>query len=99
MRKQIHPDIESVELSTVLYALSDPVRLEITKWLAEHPDQTCGDIPVDVADSTKSYHLKILRESGVINMSAEGKNRFVTLRKDDFKKRFPGLLSSILEAI
>lgn len=99
MRKLVHPDIESVTLPSVLYALSDPVRLEIVKCLALEPDQTCGEINVTVANSTKSYHLKILRESGVIRMCAEGKKRFASLRKEDLEKQFPGLLTSILKAL
>lgn len=99
MRKLVHPDIKSVTLPSVLYALSDPVRLEIVKCLAAEPDQTCGQINVSVANSTKSYHLRILRESGIIRMCAEGKKRFASLRKEDLENRFPGLLSSILKAV
>ena len=99
MRKPMHPDIKSVDLSSALYALSDPVRLEIVKSLAQDSDQTCGEIDVDVANSTKSYHMKILRESGIIRMCAEGKERYASLRKEELNKRFPGLLTSILEAL
>lgn len=99
MRNLVHPDIETINLTNVLYALSDPVRLEIVKSLSTQPDQSCGEIEVDVATSTKSYHLKILRESGVIRMCSEGKQRFASLRKDELNERFPGLLDSVMKAI
>ena len=88
-----------MSITSVLYALSDPVRLEIVKRLSKKSDQYCGEIDVGVADSTKSYHLKILRESGVIKMCAEGKMRIASLRKDELNNRFPGLLTSVLEAV
>lgn len=99
MRKLVHPDIDTVTLASVLYALSDPVRLEIVKSLSAQPDQSCGEIKVDVATSTKSYHLKILRESGIIMMCAEGKQRFASLRSEELDERFPGLLNSVIKAI
>lgn len=99
MRNLIHPDIKSVNLPSVLYALSDPIRLEIVKSLSIKSEQTCGKINVDVANSTKSYHLKILRESGIIRMYAEGKKRFASLRREELNERFPGLLTSVLKAI
>jgi DNA-binding transcriptional ArsR family regulator len=93
-----HPSIQEVELSDVLHALSDPVRLEIVRHLAEHPNQTCGSLDPGVAKSTLSHHLKVLREAGVTRTEVDGTQRLVSLRSADIEQRFPGVLASVLEA-
>jgi DNA-binding transcriptional ArsR family regulator len=93
-----HPSIDDVELSHVLHALSDPVRLEIVRHLAEHPNQTCGSLDPGVAKSTLSHHLKVLREAGITRVEVDGTQRLVSLRSAEIEQRFPGLLASVLEA-
>ena len=98
MRTIQHPSIEEVELSHVLHALSDPVRLEIVRHLAEHPNQTCGSLDPGLAKSTLSHHLKVLREAGLTYTEVDGTQRLVSLRSADIEDRFPGVLASVLEA-
>ncbi|MBP3038748.1 helix-turn-helix transcriptional regulator [Bacillaceae bacterium Marseille-Q3522] len=86
-------------LSTVLYALSDQIRLEIVKSLAENGEQSCGALEIPVPNSTLSHHYKVLRESGVINTRIEGTKRFISLRCKDLNTRFPGLLPSVLQGL
>ena len=43
MRQLNHPETESIALTGVLYALSDPVRLEIVKSLQGGTAKTCGE--------------------------------------------------------
>jgi DNA-binding transcriptional ArsR family regulator len=93
-----HPSIQELELSDVLHALSDPVRLEIVRHLAEHPNQTCGSLDPGVAKSTLSHHLKVLREAGVTRTEVDGTQRLVSLRSADIEQRFPGVLGSVLQA-
>jgi hypothetical protein len=40
----------------------------------------------------------VLREAGVIHQRQEGTARLNTLRRDDLEARFPGLLTTILQA-
>ncbi|GGG61124.1 ArsR/SmtB family transcription factor [Paenibacillus radicis (ex Gao et al. 2016)] len=93
-----HPDRADIHLSSVLYALSDPVRLFILSELRKHQERSCGDFDVPVAKSTLSHHTRTLRESGVVNVRSLGTQRLISIRTDDLEIRFPGLLTSILDA-
>lgn len=98
MRTLIHPNRSDIQLTAVLYALSDPIRLSIIKNLAKNQELTCGAFDITIAKSTLSHHFKVLREAGVIEIRLEGRQRFISLRISDLDARFPGLLQSILNA-
>ena len=92
-----HPRREEIELSAVLHALSDPVRLKMVAYLAgSDRERTCGSFDVPVTKSTCTHHFKVLREAGIIRQRQEGTARLNTLRRDDLDARFPGLLATIL---
>ena len=92
-----HPAREQIELSAVLHALSDPVRLKMVAYLAgSDRERTCGSFDVPVTKSTCTHHFKVLREAGIIRQRQEGTSRLNTLRREDLEARFPGLLSTIL---
>lgn len=93
-----HPDKADIHLSSVLYALSDPVRLFIISEIRKAGECTCGNIEVPVVKSTLSHHSRTLREAGVVNVRVQGTQRFLSLRTDDLEERFPGLLTSVLDA-
>ncbi|HEY1358783.1 MAG TPA: helix-turn-helix transcriptional regulator [Thermoleophilaceae bacterium] len=93
-----HPTRDELELSAVLHALSDPVRLKIVAALASEAEQSCASFDVPVTKSTCTHHFKVLREAGVIRQRQEGTSRLNTLRRDDLEARFPGLLDSVLRA-
>src|SRR5262245_66541765 len=90
------PDREDMELPAVLHALSDPVRLEIVAALAAGGEQACGLLALPVSDSTRSHHLRVLRDAGVTATRVVGTRRLVSLRREDVDARFPGLLDSVL---
>src|ERR687888_22703 len=92
--KIAHPAREDLELSAVLHALSDPVRLKMVAALASDQAQTCASIDVPVTKSTCTHHFKVLREAGVIRQRQEGTSRLNTLRREDLDARFPGLLDT-----
>jgi DNA-binding transcriptional ArsR family regulator len=94
-----HPPTDELELTGVLHALSDPVRLNIVRSLADAGACNCGAFTVPVAKSTLSHHLKVLREAGVTLTTREGTQRVVTLRADDLEQRFPGLLEAVLASV
>jgi DNA-binding transcriptional ArsR family regulator len=91
-----HPPAESLELTGVLHALADPVRLEIVRALASGCEMRCGAFEVPVTKSTRTHHFRVLRESGVIEQLADGTALLNRLRRDDLDGRFPGLLESVL---
>ncbi len=93
-----HPDVGEMRLSLVMHALSDPVRLEIVRSLADGGEQTCSAFETPVAKSTLSHHFKVLREAGITLTRIEGTQRFISLRAEDLEARFPGLLGVVLRA-
>ena len=98
-RELPHPDLATIELPAVLFALSDPARLDLVRTLADQGSLTvaqCHAADPDVPKSTFSHHLKTLREAGVIRNEPAGRQRTVTLRRAELDERFPGLLEAVL---
>ena len=94
-----HPARGELELSAVLHALSDPVRLRMVRYLADAPEErSCRSFDVPVTKSTCTHHFKVLREAGIIRQRQEGTSRLNALREEDLEARFPGLLRTILSA-
>jgi DNA-binding transcriptional ArsR family regulator len=93
------PAREEIRIEQVLAALGDPVRLLYVRELANQTEGVaCGTIPLPVTKSTRTHHLRILREAGVISMRAEGTRRIAWLRRGDLDALYPGLLDGILGA-
>jgi DNA-binding transcriptional ArsR family regulator len=94
------PTTDELDLVAVLHALSDPVRLDVVRQLADGEEHPCaafhgmGGISVP----TLSLHLKVLREAGLTDTRLDGKHRFLTLRAADLAARFPGLLDAVVDA-
>lgn len=65
-------------LYCMLKALGNPVRLQIVRFVRQHPrcigNEILLQLPDDVAraQSTLSQHLKILRTSGLLDAECEG---------------------------
>ena len=98
MRTLHHPRIDEVSLPEVLHALSDPVRLQIVRELAECHEQSCSAVEASVSKSTLSHHFKVLREAGVTFTRVNGTHRYVSLRRDELEARYPGVLDAVLAA-
>ena len=86
------PAADELDLSTVLHALSDRTRRCILAELVSGP-RRCGSFDLPIAKSSVSHHFKVLRDSGLIRVEAQGNTRTATLRRDDIEARFPGLLA------
>ncbi|NYG05554.1 DNA-binding transcriptional ArsR family regulator [Phycicoccus badiiscoriae] len=93
-----HPAMADVELTDVLFALSDPARLQIVRDLADGPLEMaqCGATNPALPKSTKSHLMKVLREAGIIRNEPRGRERLVSLRRDELDATFPGLLDGVL---
>jgi DNA-binding transcriptional ArsR family regulator len=94
-----HPALADVELTAVLFALSDPARLDLVRLIARDGPQTvanCQVVDPDAPKSTFSHHLKTLREAGLIRNEPAGRQRMISLRRAELDRRFPGLLDSVL---
>jgi DNA-binding transcriptional ArsR family regulator len=86
-------------LSSILQALSDPVRLEIVRQLDEAGEKECGKFGLDMPKSSLSHHFRVLRESGVIESEGRGTILMNRLRREALDARFPGLVASVLTGV
>lgn len=93
-----HPDLEAITLADVLHALSDPLRLSIVQSLAPGEEAAWNAFMVNVAPSTLSHHMKVLRNAGIIANRRDGTRCIVSLRPE-LSARFPGLLETVLRLV
>lgn len=100
MRPIAHPTLSEITLPYVLYALSDPIRLEIVRRLKESGSElSCQDATgTELPKSTMSFHFKALREAGLIRTRQAGRTKLNEIHPG-FEKRFPGLLKVILAQV
>jgi DNA-binding transcriptional ArsR family regulator len=98
-----HPGEEAVELTAVLSALAEPVRLTIVHTVADHAAEggiSCLDVweksGLTATKSTMSHHYKVLREAGLVVMWWVGAKKHVRLRRELMDVRWPGLLDAVL---
>ena len=92
------PDLDELTLTSVMAALADPVRVAIVREISARGESACGTFELGVSKATRSHHFKVLREAGITYTRANGTHRLMSLRKDDLEERFPGLLTSVLNA-
>jgi DNA-binding transcriptional ArsR family regulator len=98
VRSYKHPAIKDVRIEDVLYALSDPVRLEIVQRLVRDGDAPCSALDGGRPKSSMSHHFRVLREAGLVRTRNEGVQAINSLRSDELQRRFPGLLNTVLSA-
>jgi DNA-binding transcriptional ArsR family regulator len=95
MRALYHPRIEDIRLPDVFHALSDPTRLDMVRTLLLDPSVNCSVRYAAIPKSTRSHHLRILREVGLIRVEPVGTSQRVTVRQEELETRFPGLLATL----
>ncbi|MGH8080244.1 MAG: ArsR/SmtB family transcription factor [Lysobacter sp.] len=100
MRPLHHPATADIELTAVLYALSDPMRLSLVRGLSRDRPVSCVgaclDNELELPRATLSRHFDVLRSAGLVHTVKSGTQYLNTLRCDDLDARFPGLLKAIL---
>jgi len=71
----------------IFKALGNPLRLRLVRYMAEHPQCITGDLvaATDLAQSTVSEHLKVLREAGVVAGTVDGPARCYCLNQDTLR--------------
>ncbi|MGN8200616.1 ArsR/SmtB family transcription factor [Salinisphaera sp. RV14] len=92
-----HPSPEEVSLAQVLFALSDPTRLEMVRILARRDAVNSLDLAPDMPKSTVTHHTGTLRKAGITTTRAEGRNCWISLRRELLDAKFPGLLDTVLK--
>lgn len=72
------PDVsqdQAVDLAKLAGALADPIRLQLVDVLCRHAGEVCVSelMPLfDVSQGTLSYHLKKLRDAGIVDYKRQG---------------------------
>ncbi|MCM5704526.1 ArsR/SmtB family transcription factor [Larsenimonas salina] len=94
-----HPTPDDVSLAKVLFALSDPNRLAMVRLLATGASVNSIDLAPDMPKSTLTHHTGTLRKAGITTTRPEGRNCWITLRRDLLDTKFPGLLDTILRQV
>jgi len=93
---QNEPKAADLQLTAVLYALSDEIRLHIVQRLDQTDEIACGYFDIDMPKSSLSHHFRVLRTAGVVTARKDGTALMNRLRRADLDARFPGLLDSVL---
>jgi len=96
MRPFKHPPVGDFSLERLLYALSDPVRLEVVQRLSEVDEASCGELDGGRPKSSMSHHFRVLRDAGLVCTKGVGTMHMNSLRRAELDQRFPGLLAAIL---
>lgn len=89
-------DLSQTDVTTVLKALADPIRMEIVRQLHREGEATCSALLGDRPKSSMSHHFHVLRESGILHTRVEGLHHYNSLRRSELDSRFPGLMEAIL---
>ena len=73
------------DATRVFHALSDPVRLDVIELLGDGEHCVC-DISdcLDIAQSRLSFHLKVLKDAGIVSDRREGRWVHYTLVRGAF---------------
>lgn len=73
MSAAVTPDPNG-ELAALAWALAHPARVQLLRMLLARGGCVCGDLvgAMELAQSTVSQHLKILREAGLIQGEVDG---------------------------
>ncbi|QFR22247.1 ArsR/SmtB family transcription factor [Schleiferilactobacillus harbinensis] len=82
----------------IFFALSEPGRYTIVCMLYRvGHEMGCGELNqhIEIDKSTMSYHLRTLREIGLVTTRTQGREKFVQLNTDRIDAVLPGLLASL----
>ena len=85
---------ETKFIEKAMNAIADPCRLSILQEISRKGELCCGDVQqlTGLSQPTCSHHIKLLSDSELVACRKEGRNHFITLNKNNFKK-----VSSFLE--
>jgi len=83
------PDVTwADDLAKLTWALAHPARVRIVRLLLNRTSCMCGEIveEMPLAQSTVSQHLKILKESGLVQGEVDGPRVCYCINKDALEK-------------
>jgi ArsR family transcriptional regulator len=93
--EELSPDLRPIEgkeadeeVALLAKAVGHPARVRVLRMLAVRKSCICGDIveQIDLAQSTVSQHLKVLKEAGLIRGDIEGASTCYCLNQRGLKR-------------
>lgn len=81
-------DETAEELAALAWAVAHPARVRIVRLLLDRRACVCGEIvsEMPLAQSTVSQHLKILKESGLIDGEVDGPKVCYCINREKLKR-------------
>ena len=82
----------------IFKALSDPVRIEIIKYLKSiRTEVICGEIgqAVGISKPSGTYHFRLLQQAELINVRKSAREKYIGLNKSTFDKYVTGFFDSL----
>jgi DNA-binding transcriptional ArsR family regulator len=103
MRPFYHPPLEEITVEGIIYALSDPVRVQIFSQLASAEcAKSCTTFThvkeTPLPKSTLSQHFRILREAGLIQSERKGVELHNKTRCSELKDSLGPMIQAIIQA-
>jgi ArsR family transcriptional regulator len=85
MSTAIATEKNTARTAQVFNALSDPARIEIIQILLDGEHCVCDlQAHLESAQSRLSYHLKVLKDAGLVTDRREGRWSYYTLHREAF---------------
>jgi len=76
---------DAVATAALFHALSDPIRIDVLELLGGGERCVCDLMAaLDLAQSRLSWHLKTLKDAGLVSDRREGRWSYYTLERDAF---------------
>ncbi|QLQ09172.1 MAG: helix-turn-helix transcriptional regulator [Nocardioidaceae bacterium] len=74
---------DASQTTTVLKAISDPIRWDIVRQMTEVDELACQTLEkrLPISKPTISYHIRILAQAGLVKVRKEGRYFFYTLQR------------------
>ncbi|MDB4884864.1 MAG: ArsR family transcriptional regulator [Gemmatimonadetes bacterium] len=78
---------DAAAAAALFHALSDPVRIEVLAMLGGGERCVCDLVEaLGVAQSRLSWHLRTLKDAGLVSDRREGRWSYYTLERDAFER-------------
>jgi DNA-binding transcriptional ArsR family regulator len=83
------------ELAKVGAALADATRVKMLRLMQLNEEVACAALETIFAltKSTISYHVRVLRDAGLIRVRKDGKFYYYALMRREIEERLPGVLN------
>lgn len=79
--------MNEVDVALICKALADSNRVKILEMITDNEKYACNILDnLDISQSTLSYHMKILSESGLVKTRRDGKWSHYSLDEEVYKE-------------